>query len=135
MTIELFIPGRPVAQGRVRFARRGKFTTAYDPEQSANYKNWVKVQLLDAGVQMFAKDVPLHLGLVVHVERPASTKPSKRPQPITKPDLDNYIKILSDACNGFIFEDQQIVSIHARKRYVDDKKDQGVTLTVKEFKE
>ncbi len=132
---ELFIPGKPVAQGRVRFARRGKFTTAYDPQESANYKNWVKVILLDNDVKMFPKDIPLHLGLVVHVERPKSISPKKRPQPVTKPDLDNYIKILSDACNGFIFEDQQIVSIHARKAYVADKNNQGVQITVKEFKE
>lgn len=135
MTYELFIPGKPVAQGRVRFARRGKFTTAYDPQESANYKNWVKVILLDNDVKMFPKDIPLHLGLVVHVQRPASISKKKRPQPVTKPDLDNYIKILSDACNGFIFEDQQIVSIHARKAYVADKEKQGVLLTVKEFKE
>lgn len=135
MTYELFIPGKPVAQGRVRFARRGKFTSAYDPAESANYKNWVKVILLDNGVKMFPKDIPLHLGLVVHVQRPASISQKKRPQPVTKPDLDNYIKILSDACNGFIFEDQQIVSIHARKSYVADKEKQGVQLTVKEFKE
>ena len=135
MTYEVFIPGKPVAQGRVRFARRGKFTTAYDPQESANYKNWVKVILLDNDVKMFPKDIPLHLGLVVHVQRPASISKKKRPQPITKPDLDNYIKILSDACNGFIFEDQQIVSIHARKQYIEDMNSQGVQLTVKEFKE
>lgn len=134
MLVDLFIPGKPVAQGRVRFARRGKFTTAYDPEQSANYKNWVKVILLDHKVKMFNKDIPLHLGLVVHVERPKSISEKKRPHPTAKPDLDNYIKILSDSCNGFIFEDQQIVSIHARKKYVPADQ-QGVQLTVKEYKE
>ena len=134
MHVEVFIPGKPVAQGRVRFARRGKFTTAYDPEQSATYKNWVKVQLLDAGVKMFSKEVPLHLELVVFIERPKSISVKKRPQPTSKPDLDNYIKILSDSCNGFIFEDQQIVSIHARKVYVENKNQQGVTLIVKEDK-
>jgi len=132
--VEVFIPGRPVAQGRVRFARRGKFTTAYDPEESANYKNWVKVMLLEAGVKMFPKDTPLHMRLIIHVERPKSISVKKRPQPTVKPDLDNYIKILSDSCNGFIFEDQQIVSITARKTYVEDKNKQGVTLIVKEDK-
>ena len=132
--VEVFIPGKPVAQGRVRFARRGKFTTAYDPEESATYKNWVKVQLMDAGVKMFAPDIPLHLSMVVFVHRPASVSRKKRPEPVTKPDLDNYIKILSDSCNGFIFEDQQIVSITARKTYVEDKNKQGVSLIVKEDK-
>jgi len=132
--IEVWIPGKPVAQGRVRFARRGKFTTAYDPKESASYKNWVKCCLLDAGVTMYPADVPLHFGLVVSVLRPASVSVKKRPHATAKPDLDNYIKILSDSCNGFIFEDQQIVSIFARKIYVSELTQQGVHITIHEDK-
>ena len=132
--VSVWIPGKPVAQGRVRFARRGKFTSAYDPKESANYKNWVKCCLMDAGIRMFDKDVPLHFGLTVMVGRPASVTEKKRPHATAKPDLDNYIKILSDSCNGFIFEDQQITSITARKIYVNPK-DQGVQLRVWEDKE
>lgn len=133
--IEVWIPGKPVAQGRVRFARRGKFTTAYDPKDSANYKNWVKCCLLDQDVKMFPADTPLHFGLIVNVLRPASVSVKKRPHATAKPDLDNYIKILSDACNGFIFEDQQIVSIRARKVYVSQLDQQGVHISVYEHKE
>lgn len=131
MVQTVWIPGKPVAQGRVRFARRGKFTTAYDPEQSATYKNWVKCCLLDAGVKLFDPDLPLFLGVVVMIARPKSVR---RTMPTAKPDLDNYIKILSDACNGFIFQDQQIVHIHASKRYCDKPDQQGVELTVREYK-
>ena len=131
---DIWIPGKPVAQGRVRFARRGKFTTAYDPKDSANYKNWVKCCLIDAGVKMYDKSVPLFFSLIVYVLRPPSVSVKKRPHCTAKPDLDNYIKILSDACHGFIFEDQQIVRISARTVYVEDLEKQGVLLKVEEYK-
>ena len=38
MRIELTIPGKPVAQGRPRFYRRGNFVVATDPKASKVYK-------------------------------------------------------------------------------------------------
>ena len=47
--IKLVIYGEPVAQGRPRFARVGKYVHAYDPQKSKNYKQlvryWVTQQL------------------------------------------------------------------------------------------
>ena len=37
-TVTVSIPGEPVAQGRPRFARRGKFVVTYDPAKSRNWK-------------------------------------------------------------------------------------------------
>ncbi|WP_338054164.1 RusA family crossover junction endodeoxyribonuclease [Schleiferilactobacillus perolens] len=36
--IRIEVPGDPVAQGRPRFARRGKFVSTYDPPKSRAYK-------------------------------------------------------------------------------------------------
>ena len=47
---------------------------------------------------------------------------------VTKPDLDNYIKLVSDAINGVVFaDDSQIVAIRASKRYSDVP---GIEITV-----
>ena len=47
--IKLVIYGEPVAQGRPRFARVGKYVHTYDPQKSKNYKQlvrfWVTQQL------------------------------------------------------------------------------------------
>uniref|UniRef100_A0A6M3IY95 Putative endodeoxyribonuclease n=1 Tax=viral metagenome TaxID=1070528 RepID=A0A6M3IY95_9ZZZZ len=38
--------------------------------------------------------------------------------PITKPDLDNYIKTLLDALNGYAFrDDAQVTSLEVKKRF------------------
>lgn len=39
--IRIEIPGEPVAQGRPRFARRGKYVSTYDPPKSRAYKRKV----------------------------------------------------------------------------------------------
>ena len=38
MKIQFTIPGKPVAQGRPRFYRRGKYVSAVDPQASRVYK-------------------------------------------------------------------------------------------------
>ena len=42
-TIRVEVPGDPVAQGRPRFARRGKFVSTYDPPKSRAYKQEVAI--------------------------------------------------------------------------------------------
>jgi Holliday junction resolvase RusA-like endonuclease len=41
--IRIEVPGDPVAQGRPRFARRGKFVSTYDPPKSRAYKQEVAI--------------------------------------------------------------------------------------------
>lgn len=115
--ISFTIPGKPVAQSRPRFARRGSFVTTYDAAPSRDYKAWVRLCAAQAmqGRAPIDRDTPLALSVSVRIVKPKST-PKRVEFPVKKPDLDNYIKTLMDAMEGIIYAaDQQIVSITASK--------------------
>lgn len=121
MCKEIFIPGTPQAQGRPRFARRGSFTTTYDPHKDK--KAWVKLQLL----QEFSKPIEEALSLDVTFIMPIPKSTSKKKRALmlsgeikhTKlPDLDNKIKFLLDSMNEIVFrDDRQVYQINMRKVY------------------
>ena len=123
--ISFFIPGKAVAQGRPKFAKRGNFVSVRDPDSSRDYKSWVRSCALDAmaglnggaAVPMFPREVPLRLSVTVYIERPKSIKKDVL-LPVKKPDLDNFLKGISDAMESICYAaDQQIVCISARKVY------------------
>jgi Holliday junction resolvase RusA-like endonuclease len=46
--------------------------------------------------------------------------PQREMLPFRKPDLDNLLKLLSDAANGLLFvDDSQLTSINVKKRWTD----------------
>ncbi len=119
--LSIYIPGKAVAQGRPRFARRGNHVATYDAAPSRDYKSWVKHCALEVmkqtGAQIIPRETPLKIILTVNVERPKSC-PKSRTLPVTKPDLDNVLKTIQDALEGIAYQaDQQIVNISATKRY------------------
>ncbi|MDD2899009.1 MAG: RusA family crossover junction endodeoxyribonuclease [Desulfuromonadaceae bacterium] len=132
--IEFFIPGKPVAQSRPRFARRGAFVATYDAAPAKDYKSWVKSCALDhmekASITMISRDIPLIMTLVVDVERPKTKK--NVAFPTTKPDCDNFAKGVMDALESILYQaDQQIVRLVVSKHYSDRP---GVTVTISEAK-
>ena len=132
--IEFFVPGKPVAQSRPRFARRGNFVQTYDATPAKDYKSWIKSCALDHmdqfSVPMFTRDIPLVMILVVNVERPKAKK--KALFPVTKPDCDNFAKGVMDALESILYQaDQQIVRLVVSKHYSDRP---GVTVTISEAK-
>ena len=132
--IEIYIPGKAVAQSRPRFARRGNHVATYDAAPSRDYKSWVKHCALEVmkqkSMQIIPRDIPLKIILTVNVERPKSC-PKSRTLPVTKPDLDNTLKTIQDALEGIAYQaDQQIVSLSATKRYADSG---GVTVVLTDW--
>lgn len=127
-TVRLIVMGKPVAQGRPRFAKRGNFVTAYDPKKSKDYKALIQRELQPllwnpSGFQPFTK--ACSLTLYVYREIPKSFSKKKRAaaeygdiRPTTKPDTDNYVKGVLDALNFLIFkDDSQVVDVVAQKFY------------------
>jgi Holliday junction resolvase RusA-like endonuclease len=116
MKIDLVIKGEPVAQGRPRFSTANGFARAYDPAKSKDYKMYVRMA---AAAQMKGQAPfcgPVALSLRVYRSMPKSL--SKRKQeaaergqirPVTKPDLDNYIKGVKDALKGVCWIDDAAV--------------------------
>jgi len=134
--ITFFIPGKPVAQSRPRFAKRGNFSVAYDAAPASDYKSWVKVRALEAmreaGLSIIGRDVPLRLQATINLARPKG-KPKRYTLPTSKPDCDNVLKGLQDAMESVVYEaDQQIVAVSVRKQY---HVCPGVQITIQEFKE
>lgn len=119
----------PVEQARPRATRMGKGIRLYDPEKVAIFKQQLgmlaKQQMLDRGLEPF--DGPLEVCMEFH--RPVQESISKKERarrlsgvhrPTVKPDLDNYIKSTSDALNGIIWaDDNLIISLEAKKFYAE----------------
>ena len=113
--IKFTVLGLPTAKGRPKFARRGKFIATYTPTKTREAERDFKVQCLD-----YRPQVPLKGALKVTM-RVFKPRPSSYSKKIihwtTKPDLDNFIKIL-DALNEIFWkDDSQITIIHASKEY------------------
>jgi Holliday junction resolvase RusA-like endonuclease len=120
--ISLDILGNPVPQGRPRFARVGKFSRAYDPKESGEWKDNIRAQAIAYINRQYPKwellKGPLVLQCVFRLTRPASVSEKKRPHPIVKPDLDNLLKSVKDAMKGILWiDDSQVVEIKAAKVY------------------
>jgi Holliday junction resolvase RusA-like endonuclease len=120
--ITISIPGPPIAKKRPRFARRGKFVTTYDPQETEEGKFIVQV------LQQF-KGPPLtgylSLGCSFLMPIPKSTSNKKRKlmleetiRPDKKPDLSNLVKFVEDCLNGVIWQDDaQIVSYQRMHKF------------------
>ena len=125
MIISLNIPGQPVAKGRPRFARRGKKIITYTPEKTADYENMIKAIAIEVMQGRLPSKAPLEINAVLSFEIPASWPKKKRQEAIEgkimatkKPDADNCIKLVLDACNKICYEDDsQIVSVILFKEY------------------
>ena len=114
------IPGNPIAQGRPRFARFGKFVKAYDPKDSSDFKS--KVALFAQRCGFSRPEGALTVTIVFYMKRPKylSRKADSvdRIACFKKPDIDNLIKATFDGCKGILYtDDSQIQSVTASKYY------------------
>ena len=105
---------RPVAQPRHRIGKHG----AYIPKEHAihAYKEAIKLRSISLQEQ------PLQGALKVTITFSFNrSKSVKRKRPAVKPDIDNLVKAVLDACNGICYKDDaQVCEIYAKKQYGDD---------------
>lgn len=121
------VPGAPIGKQRPKFARRGAFVHAYTPEATASYENLVKVKAQEAmhaaGETML--EGPAEVDMFLFVTPPASWSQKKQRaalageiRPTSKPDLDNVVKGIFDACNEIVWkDDKQVCSLRVVKTY------------------
>lgn len=122
--IEFVIPGEAVAQGRPRASAANGTVRMYDPKKSRDFKQFVS---LIASQNAPASLLEGELALRVKIYRPIPKSFSKKKtalaesgtlRPISKPDVDNYVKGVKDGCNKIIWkDDSQIVDLHVSKFY------------------
>jgi Holliday junction resolvase RusA-like endonuclease len=119
------VDGNPVAKGRPRFAKRGKFVQTYTPQKTKDYEELVKESALRAMGSNELLETPIKV--FIHIRMPIPTSFSKKKhqdcldqliRPTKKPDWDNIAKAVTDALNGIVYvDDCQIVDAHVTKRY------------------
>jgi Holliday junction resolvase RusA-like endonuclease len=137
--IQFTVYGEAVAQGRPRFSSNGGFVKAYDPKKSKDFKQYVKLvasenrptQLLEGPIQM---DVKIYKSTLKSFSKKKAALAEKGDiRPVTKPDVDNYVKGIKDALKAVIWkDDSQVVDLHITKWYSEAPR---IEITIKELKE
>lgn len=110
---------KPTAKGRARMSIIGGHARAYTPASTRNAEADIKAAIRQqvTEIERFEAGIPLALDAVFYREKPKST-PKKVFMPVSKPDADNYCKLLLDALNGYLFaDDNQIVTLRIKKRF------------------
>ena len=117
-----FIAMEPRGKQRPRIVKRANcaYPVAITPDQTVNAEN--RVQGHVAGEwQRPPVEGPLQVQITVQLLKPKS-KPKTRPSwPTSKPDADNYAKLVLDALNGVLWrDDSQVVRLFVEKTYCTD---------------
>lgn len=122
--IKFVVFGEPVAQGRARATTVNGRVRMYDPKKSSEFKQYIGFVASQHAPRKLLEG-PLRVTLAIY--RPTLKSFSRRKteqaekgliRPITKPDIDNYIKSISDALNKVIWkDDSQIVDLQVSKYY------------------
>ena len=122
--MEIIIKGIPLAKQSARFAKRGKFMHKYQPKKITDWNAQARLQMInqlpsdwsiiDGPVRIeyvhFIFPIPKSISnkkkdLIIEGNEPECYK-------TTRPDIDNCMKALWDACNGILFtDDSRIVDI------------------------
>jgi Holliday junction resolvase RusA-like endonuclease len=122
-TLEFTIPGEPISQGRPRFSTRGGFARAYDPKKSRDGKAIVKLcakEAVDQESWTEPMSGPIEMLIQFAIALPKSQYRKRSPIPrkwrVKKPDIDNLMKLVKDACSSVVFlDDNQVVRVIAEK--------------------
>jgi Holliday junction resolvase RusA-like endonuclease len=99
--------------------------STYTPAATASYENLVKMYAAEAMQGRAVIDGAVSVSIRLFVSPPASWSQKKQRSalnggifPTSKPDLDNCIKGIFDACNDIVWrDDRQAVSLAVEKRY------------------
>jgi Holliday junction resolvase RusA-like endonuclease len=120
--VTVAIPGAPKGKARARVTRAG---IAFTPAETRNREAFVKMLAAQEMAGRPPLEGPCELVMRAVAPIPASW-PKKRQaaamageiRPTGKPDLDNQIKLITDALNGVVYrDDAQIVRMAVEKVY------------------
>jgi Holliday junction resolvase RusA-like endonuclease len=122
--IKFTVYGEPVAQGRPRATTINGHVRMYDPKKSNDFKKYVK---LVASQYRPEELITGPIAMKVSIYKPSLKSFSKKKKieaekgdlrPITKPDVDNYVKGIKDALKSVIWkDDSQVVDLYISKWY------------------
>ena len=136
--IQFVVPGEPVAKGRAKAAKKGKFITIYTPEKTVNYEGLIahSAMVAMAGRDLLTEAAEVELDIRVSIPKSMSKKNRQLAidgliVPTKKPDIDNVETAIFDGMNGVVWKDDvQVVQVKKRKRYAETP---GVVVIVREL--
>ena len=106
----------PVGKGRPRITMKGGRAIAYTPSKTAHAENIIRDKVMEMEM-FFPREIPLSLVAIFFRDRPKNL-PKKVEKPVTRPDWDNYAKLLTDALEKFVYaNDSQITMAVIKKRF------------------
>jgi Holliday junction resolvase RusA-like endonuclease len=135
--IHLIFPMEPVPKARARVVVRDGKVRAYTPDKTAAAEEFIRASAISwanrQGVKrfpIFEEGLPIRMRALFIRSRPKSL-PKRVLMPTSRPDLDNYTKLLKDSIRGIIYhDDSDVVGELAEKEYVEDGGIPRVELTV-----
>ena len=124
MRIEFIVYGEPVAKGRAKFCVRGGHAIAYTPAETRDAEGDFRTQSLKYRPKELITG-PIELTIWIYKSIPKSFSKKKAAlaeagvlKPITRPDKDNYEKLICDALKDVFWrDDSQICDGDTHKRY------------------
>lgn len=135
MKISFNVPGRPVPKGRPRVTRHGTYT----PKATLEYERSVLDSWRDQSGQFFPDGTPLTVIVTAHFPIPESASKKRRaalegaPHTQNRGDIDNVVKSVLDALNGFAFADDSAVC--CLRAYKDYRSEPSTEVTIMPYEE
>jgi len=134
--------GKPVPKGRHRTTKKG---ISYTPKKTKDYEkriaNRFKEEMQKAGLEipLFKKGEEVSMLIYAGKRIPKSYSKKKREEilkygrkPTTRPDVDNYEKIVLDALNGLAYvDDGQVSQTLTKKMYVRDDVEERMMIDIR----
>ena len=120
--ISFYVPGQPQGKGRARSTKSGHH---YTPEKTRNYENAIGLIAKSAmnNKEPFNKYVRVEIIAFYVIPKNWPIKKKDKAflgeiRPTTKPDLDNIAKVVLDAMNKIVYnDDSQVVGLVVIKKY------------------
>lgn len=125
-----YIDGEPTSKGRPRFTRNGRpYTPSKTKEATDIIANHIKENNVWKKIEV---GNPVGVYIRFFCKRPQHLKKGDKVLKTTKPDLDNYVKLILDACNKseIWHDDSQVVEILAQKWYCADYQEPQIQIQV-----
>jgi Holliday junction resolvase RusA-like endonuclease len=133
-SIDFFVPGRPQVKQSVNKGRHSFYT---DPK-SKEYERLVKLVAFEEmkKLQLPPAEGPVHLEMVIHKLVPTSFSKKKYQmaiegtlEPIKRPDVTNFIKVIEDGMNKVVFHDDSQVTKQINSKKYSEK--EGIEVKVR----
>ena len=130
--LHVTIPGKPIPAARPRVTRHGTYIPKPQQEYMEILKSSLATAMRSQRCEIARTGVPVELVVSVHVPWPKGARKSDATTTVplvTRPDGDNFLKMVMDAGNGVIYaDDSQVWRMTVEKWRVERGKEAGLDI-------